>query len=218
MHRGKGSKGGELSAPLPGFEHINRFWDRERNQAMAKILPGEYYVTTGDELIGTVLGSCVSACVRDRLFGIGGMNHFMLPMNREGGGGWGGRELISSATRYGNYAMEHMINDILKHGAVRSNLEVKLFGVARVISGMSDVGERNIAFVRDYLHVEKLSLVAEDLGGVYPRKIVYAPSTGKVQLKRLHSPHNDTIVKRETDYSETLRDDDVGGDIELFTD
>ncbi len=218
MGRGEESNRGRLAAALPGFGHINRYWDRERDQAMAKILPGEYYVTTGDELIGTVLGSCVSACVRDRLFGIGGMNHFMLPMNREDGGGWGGRELISSATRYGNYAMEHMINDILKHGAVRSNLEVKLFGGARIIAGMSDVGQRNIEFVRDYLRVENLNLVAEDLGGIYPRKIVYEPRTGKVQLKRLHSPNNDRIVKRETRYSETLGKDDVAGDIELFTD
>lgn len=203
---------------LPGFENINRFWDTKRQKILAKILPGEYYVTAGDELIGTVLGSCVSACIRDRLFGTGGMNHFMLPVSAENGKGWGGMELISSAARYGNYAMEHMINEILKNGGLRKNLEVKIFGGARVIEGLSDVGRGNIDFVREYLNVENLSVISEDLGGSYPRKIVYSPKTGKVWLKRLKKLGNDTLILRESDYQKKLCQDDIDGGIELFTD
>ena len=77
-----------LAQSLPGFDNINRYWDRKHEMAAAKILPGEYYVTNHEEIITTVLGSCVSACVRDRVLGIGGMNHFMLPESE--GGQWGG--------------------------------------------------------------------------------------------------------------------------------
>lgn len=113
--------------PLSGFEGIQRYWDRERQMPAAKILPGEYYVSNQNELITTVLGSCVSACIRDPVAGIGGMNHFMLPNSERGN--WNGKHSIASnATRYGNFAMEHMINDILKHGGERGNLEVKVFG------------------------------------------------------------------------------------------
>jgi chemotaxis protein CheD len=203
-------------AATPGFEQINRFWDDSRGAVVAKILPGEYYVTREDELIGTVLGSCVSACIRDRLFGVGGMNHFMLPANADGN--WGGLDVVSSATRYGNFAMEHMINDILKLGGVRSNLEVKIFGGGRIISGVSDVGKGNIDFVHHYLQVENLRLVAEDVGGDYPRKLLYSPKTGKVQMKRLRTLANETVKQRENRYLERIKHDGVDGDIELFTD
>ena len=98
-----------LKPSLPGFERINRYWDKQHDVQAAKILPGEYYVTNYHELVTTVLGSCVSACVRDKVFGIGGMNHFMLPISE--GKGWGGtNDIAGTATRFGNYAMEHMIS------------------------------------------------------------------------------------------------------------
>lgn len=75
-----------LPRVLPGFEHINRYWDSVHQAAAAKLLPGEYYVTVEDEIIVTVLGSCVSACIRDPIRGIGGMNHFMLPISQQGRG------------------------------------------------------------------------------------------------------------------------------------
>jgi len=103
----------QMGDALSGFESINRYWDRAHQMPAAKILPGEYYVTQQNEIITTVLGSCVSACIWDRAAGIGGMNHFMLPLSHTGD--WGGSGLISTATRYGNFAMEHMINDILKY-------------------------------------------------------------------------------------------------------
>ena len=200
---------------MDGFEHINRYWDRLHKTTAAKILPGEYYVTNTDELVTTVLGSCVSACIRDRVFGIGGMNHFMLPISK--GKGWNGDEdLLSSATRYGNYAMEHMINDILKFGGHRKNLEIKIFGGGQIISSMTDIGRKNIEFVRNYVLAEGLALAGEDVGDIYPRKVVYFPQTGRVRVKKLKHMHNDTIINREIDYQHDLEEKPVEGSIELF--
>ncbi len=209
-------KGINLPKALPDFEHIGRFWDSKHNACMAKILPGEYYVTNQKELITTVLGSCVSACIRDQRFGIGGMNHFMLPITTEEGLSGSNSELISSATRYGNYAMEHLINTILSHGGQRKNLEVKIFGGGRIISQMTDVGRKNIEFVREYLRTEGLSLTSEDVGEIYPRKVLYFPDSGRVRIKKLRSLHNETIVTREKAYLHDIEAKPVAGEIELF--
>lgn len=199
---------------LRGFSNINRYWDRQREIYAAKILPGEYYVTTNRELIVTVLGSCVSACIRDPKMGIGGMNHFMLPASSS----YTDLKQNSDATRYGNFAMEKLINDILKNGGRRDALEIKLFGGGKVIAHMSqaDVGNRNIAFARDYVLMEGFNIAAEDLGDIYPRKVVYDPISGKVQVKKLRKAHNDTIVKRERGYMQELEQTPSAGDIELF--
>ena len=199
---------------LPGFEHVRRYWDKTRGKYVAKILPGEYYVTTHDELVTTVLGSCVAACIRDRIFGIGGMNHFMLPAR--GHAGDQGRHGIDAATRYGVHAMEHLINDILKHGGRRDNLEVKVFGGGQILAQMTDIGAQNIAFVREFVATERLRLVSEDLGDVYPRKVVYEPRTGRAQRKKLRSLHNDTIFHREVAYLRELERQPVAGEVELF--
>jgi len=205
-----------LPEALPGFEHINRYWDRVNDIPAAKILPGEYYVTTSNEVVTTVLGSCISACIRDRYFGVGGMNHFMLPLSE--GGHWAGGDvdLTSMATRYGNFAMEHMINDILSHGGHKKNLEVKIFGGGQIIHSMTNVGLDNIEFVREYLHTEGLQIASENVGDIYPRKIVYYPATGRVRLKKLKDLHNDTVVQREQAYQQDIVHEPVTGDVELF--
>lgn len=200
-----------LPPALRGFENINRYWDRTRQGFAAKILPGQYYVTTHDEYIVTVLGSCVSACIRDPLFGVGGMNHFMLPSGTGAGEGWPG-----VATRYGNYAMEHLINAILKHGGRREHLEIKVFGGGRILAQMTDIGRRNIEFIREYIHVEGLRIAAENLGDIHPRKVVYSPLTGKAQQKKLRSLHNGTVVEREKAYLHALDREPVAGEVELF--
>ena len=199
---------------LRGFSDINRYWDRQRKVYAAKILPGEYYVTTNQELITTVLGSCVSACIRDPAMGIGGMNHFMLPANSA----MSSSNFNSEATRYGNFAMEKLINDILKNGGRREALEVKLFGGGKVIANMNqaDVGNRNIQFALDYVATEGLQVTSHDLGDIFPRKVVYDPMSGKVQVKKLRSQHNNTIVQRERGYMDALNQNDVSGDVELF--
>ena len=206
----------ELPKALRGFEGINRYWDKSHEIAAAKILPGEYYVTLTDELVTTVLGSCVSACIRDRIFGIGGMNHFMLPLNKDGRGWNGTDDLLSSATRYGNFAMEHMINDILKNGGHKKNLEAKIFGGGQIIQTMTKIGEKNITFVREYLHAEGVALVGEDVGDIHSRKLIYFPQTGRALVKRLRHLHNDTVMRRESAYRDELTHAPVEGHVELF--
>lgn len=201
---------------LPGFEHVRRTWNNNFQSYAARILPGEYYVTKNDEGVYTTLGSCISACIRDRVLGIGGMNHFMLPSTGSTEADAWKASSQSSATRYGNYAMEHLINEIMRNGGKRQNLEVKIFGGGRILENMTDVGERNIAFVRDYLALEGLQVVSEDVGSIYPRMVVYFPQTGRARVKRLRSLHNNTIVSQEISYIDTLKAKPVSGEIELF--
>ncbi|WP_050462284.1 chemoreceptor glutamine deamidase CheD [Herbaspirillum autotrophicum] len=191
----------------------NVYYDRTFDCDAAKILPGEYYFTHKDMMIVTVLGSCVSACIRDRVNGIGGMNHFMLP-----DGGNDADSPISASMRYGTYAMEILINDVLKAGARRENLEAKVFGGGNVLRGFIaiNVGERNAQFVRSYLKAENIRVVAEDLNDIYPRKVYFFPRTGKVLVKKLKQLHNNTLVNREQDYANKLTTKPVGGAVDLF--
>lgn len=191
----------------------NVYYDRTFDCDAAKILPGEYYFTGKDMLIVTVLGSCVAACIRDRVSGLGGMNHFMLP---DGGGD--SENPISASMRYGTYAMEVLINQLLKAGARRENMEAKVFGGGAVLRGFTaiNVGERNAEFVLKYLRAEKMRVTAEDLNDIYPRKVYFFPRTGKVLVKKLMQVHNDTLVKREQDYASRLKTNTVGGEVELF--
>jgi chemotaxis protein CheD len=162
-------------------------------------------------LIVTVLGSCVSACIRDRMTGLGGMNHFMLPDGGDSGP-------VSASMRYGGYAMEVLINDLLKAGARREHLEAKVFGGGAVLRGFTamNVGERNAAFVTSFLKTERIPVLAEDLNDVYPRKVYFFPRTGKVLVKKLMQTHNDTLARRELDYARRLKVEPVGGEIDLF--
>jgi len=206
----------EIPPALPGFEDIGRYWDPVHNCHAAKILPGEYYVTRNDEAIVTVLGSCISACISDRKNGVGGMNHFMLPNDSGSGlGHWHAADL-SASTRYGNVAMEHLINSILKNGGRRENLEVKIFGGGRIIQSASGVGQRNIAFINDYINTEGLSLVSQDVADIYPRKVMFYLPEGRARVKKLRSLHNDTIATRETNYMNELEQQPVSGEVELF--
>ena len=203
-------------ACIKGFEHVNRFWDGTRKIYVAKILPGEFYVTKHNEAIATTLGSCVSACIWDPKARIGGMNHFMLPLTEQESHEvtWG--NVPGDATRYGNYAMEHLINEVLTNGGIRKNLQAKVFGGGKILKKMSDVGLKNSNFVLKYLQDENIPILSQDLMDIYPRKIMFEPQSGKAQMKKLRSLHNDTIVNREKDYQESIVDKPVEGDIELF--
>lgn len=207
-----------LARCLPEFLHINHYWDKQREMVIAKILPGEFYMTTEHVAIATTLGSCISACIWDDITGIGGMNHFMLPATdiEAKDVNWGQRGLVTDATRYGNYAMEHLINMILRHGGRRANLRAKVFGGGKVLKKLSDVGQRNLTFALSYLKAENIPVESSDLGNIFPRKVVFEPSTGRAFVKRLDNLHNDTIARRETEYSKQLDKDDIEGDVELF--
>ncbi len=202
---------------LPAFSHMQRYWDPDNERWSVKILPGEYYVTRADEAVTTVLGSCISACVRDPKINVGGMNHFMLPEDRSVGPNNWLDPAVGLATRYGSYAMESLINDLLKLGATRERLEIKLFGGGRILSGMTDVGERNITFIKSYMQLEGLRIAAEDMGGTQPRKVVYFPATGRCKLRKLPPVENRIISHHEQLYRDSLgRRAADGGDVDLF--
>ncbi|CAD6878697.1 Chemotaxis protein CheD [Methylomonas albis] len=203
-------------AHIPGFENVNRYWDQENQIVAAKLMPGDYYVTKQDEMITTVLGSCVAACIRDVVAGVGGMNHFMLPETSKSRLTDWDEGVVGNALRYGNYAMEHLINSILQNGGKRKNLEVKLFGGGKIVATLGDVGARNIQFVLDYVDAEALNLVSQDLGDIYPRKVNFFPQTGRVRMKKIKDLHNQTIFIREKQYSSSIKDAPVEGSIELF--
>ncbi len=201
---------------LKGFEHVRRFWSPRNGIWTAKILPGEFFVTCNDEVVTTVLGSCISVCMRDPRLRVGGMNHFMLPEDRSTGANSWLQGPGSLATRYGSYAMESLINELMKLGAARERLEVKLFGGARIISSMTDVGAKNIRFVREFLELERFTVMAEDVGDTRPRHVDYFPATGRVMLKHLQALSAPVIASEETKYSERLGQERTRDDIELF--
>jgi len=201
---------------LPGFGHVHRTWDRQNERWSARILPGEYFVTRSDEIITTVLGSCISACVRDPVLRIGGMNHFMLPEDITNGSSSWHDPSIGLSTRYGSFAMESLINDLMKLGARRDRLEVKLTGGGRVLASMTDVGARNIEFARQWLSLEGLAIAGEDVGETHPRRVLYFPATGRVLMFRLRNVDHGEVVSREKQYQSTLREKPAGNDVELF--
>jgi chemotaxis protein CheD len=197
---------------LPGFEGIRRYRD-QRGQIVAKLLPGDFYVTREEEVLDTVLGSCVSACIRNPKLRIGGMNHFMLPRpSGRAGDTW--ESLAGRATRYGSASMEHLINRILSAGGTRADLEVKIFGGGKVLSALSDIGQHNVIFVRDFLKQEGLSVSSEDVGSDYPRHVQYFPMSGRVRVRSL-TPRAD-IATQEQQFLKRIETTPVAGEIDLF--
>ena len=201
-----------LPRALPGFENVRRY----RNATgllIAKLLPGDFYVTCEDEVLDTVLGSCVSACIRNPRLRIGGMNHFMLPRpSGHGNDTW--ESLAGRATRYGTASMEQLINRVLSAGGTRADLEVKIFGGGKVLSSLSDVGNHNVAFVRDFLKQEGLKVVSEDVGDTHPRHVQYFPLSGRVRVKHINSRQD--VAKHEQQYLHGLEKAPVAGEIDLF--
>ena len=207
---------GEMPIALRGFEHINRYWDQRHDIFAAKIKPGEYYVSVHGEMIATVLGSCIAACIRDPVSGIGGMNHFMLPEDSGHNSGIWKDTPVNTEARYGNVAMERLINVIIANGGDRRNLEIKIFGGGRVLNLTTDIGGNNVEFVKHYIEKEGFNIATEDVGGVYPRKVQYFPLSGRVRMKKLFQLHNETLIKRETKYIDKLKHEKLTGKIDLF--
>lgn len=190
----------------------HRYRDPRFDAVAVKVFPGEHYVTSdADEMLVTILGSCVSACIRDPVAAVGGMNHFMLPDS--GGGTW---DDVSSSMRYGNVAMERLVNDILIRGGLRARLEIKVFGGGNVLRGSSNIGHRNATFVEDYLAAERLRIAAAHLRGDLPRRIHFFPLTGRVMLLELRSTDQRSVVELEQTYKSKLQSEPVAGSAELF--
>jgi chemotaxis protein CheD len=181
---------------------------------MVKVFPGEFYVTDKpDEVLVTVLGSCVSACIRDPLVGVGGMNHFMLPHHKTGT--WGD-DLRS--TRFGNFAMEKLVNELIKAGCARERMEIKVFGGGNVTDMTTAIGSENAEFVMRYLQLEGLHCAAQDLGGSLPRRIHYNPADGRVVRRLLGTSDRYAVNREEHDYEKRLLVQQPSGEIDLFGD
>ncbi|ODU09744.1 MAG: chemotaxis protein CheD [Rubrivivax sp. SCN 71-131] len=185
------------------------FYDAHFRNEAVKVLPGEFFVFDEDISIMTTLGSCIAACLWDREKRVGGMNHFMLP---EGGS-------ATDGGRYGSYAMELLINEMIKRGATRSTMEAKVFGGGAVISGMNslNVGERNTSFVMDYLRTERITVVSKDVMDIYPRKVCFLPASGKAMVKRLASTNTEMLQAQEKAASRAAAPVvSAGGSVDLF--
>jgi len=204
------AKADHASGPEGG---TRRYRDPMFAETAIKVFPGEHYVSDrSDEMLVTILGSCVAACIRDPRAGVGGMNHFMLP---EAGGspGW---DTASSSMRYGNVAMERLINDVLTRGGTRKRLEIKVFGGGNVLNASTNIGHRNADFVEDYLAAENLPIVAHHLRGSLPRRVHYFPATGKVLLIELQRTEREVLVANENSYKSRIEVEPVAGSVELF--
>ena len=178
-----------------------KFFDPRLARVSVRILPGEQYVAeTPQEVLVTILGSCVAACIRDPQSGIGGMNHFMMPYSENGPSSQAG-----DALRYGNHAMEVLINELVRRGADRANLEIKVFGGANVTKGSINlIGDQNSDFIRRYLQCEGLACGAYDLGGQRARRIQYFPDSGRVKRQFLKRSSDARMIEAETAYFDRI--------------
>jgi chemotaxis protein CheD len=202
---------------LPGFEAIRRFWDVRCDSVVAQINPGEFYVTRGEERISTVLGSCVSACIWSPQAGIGGMNHFMLPLSDgDVSTAWKKVDAKNASTRYGDFAMERLVNELIKYGANRLDLRVKLVGGGMMWASEGGIGQRNIEFAKDYVRRENLRLEGSDLGLPVARRVLFDPRAGRVKVKKLASDAAGALAKRERTYKQQIAKKPVAGEIDLF--
>lgn len=189
------------------------FWDAHFGNDAVKVLPGEFFVHDEDILVMTTLGSCIAACLWDREKRVGGMNHFLLPTAAPGAGGG------ADGGRYGSFAMDTLIGELVKRGATRATLEAKVFGGGAVISGMNsiNVGERNTAFVLDYLRTERITVVSKDVMDIYPRKVCFLPASGKAMVKRLASANTEALAALELAAAQRAAPSaNVGGSVDLF--
>jgi chemotaxis protein CheD len=189
------------------------YWDAHFGKEAVKVLPGEFFVHDEDVLVMTTLGSCIAACLWDRERRVGGMNHFLLPDAGSAGG--------DASGRYGSFAMDQLIGELVKRGATRSTMEAKIFGGGAVIGGMTslNVGERNTEFVLEYLRTERITVVSKDVLGVYPRKVCYLPGSGKAMVKRLATTNTEALLAQERSAAQHLGSTAgaaAGGTVDLF--
>ncbi|MBY0355123.1 MAG: chemoreceptor glutamine deamidase CheD [Rickettsiales bacterium] len=192
------------------FDKTRRYFDHNLELTVVKLISGDWYVSTGGEMLVTILGSCVAACIRDPISGISGMNHFLLPGDLA-------REVdASDAARYGVHAMEQLINGIMKNGGRKDRLELKLFGGGNVLKNSAMIGSKNAAFVREFAQKEDLRIVSEDMEGEWPRRIHFYADSGKVRVRRLQRQEDMEVLRVEREYEARLKQKPVEGDVELF--
>lgn len=204
-------RGSEELAVKEYFHGKRRFYSPKENAHIIKIFAGEWYVSDkDDEMLATILGSCVSACIHDPISKIGGMNHFLLP------GDENTPTDSSDAARYGVHAMESMINGMLKAGGQKHRFEVKVFGGGNVTNSSAKIGTKNAKFIRDFLKDEGFRIVAEDLEGTQPRTLRYYPTTGKAWMRKLKRKEDYAVVDEEAAYQRKISKKTTEGDVEIF--
>lgn len=193
------------------FHGTRSFYNAKDKINVVKIFAGDWYVSgREDEMLATILGSCVSACMRDPIAGVGGMNHFLLPGDQNISGN------MSDSARYGIFAMESLINGIMKAGGIKHRFEVKVFGGGNVINNSARIGSKNALFVREFLKNEGFRINSEDLEGECPRAVHYFPTTGKVMMRKLRRKEDMVVVEEEARYQRNITKKPLEGDIELF--
>lgn len=202
-----------IEPPIAEYFHgSKRFYDAKEKVTVVKIFSGDWYVTSAeDEMIATILGSCVSACIRDPYVGVGGMNHFLLPSSND--------EMDnthSDAARYGLFAMENLINGIMKAGGRKDRLEIKVFGGGNVINNSAQIGSKNAAFIHGFLKNEGYRIASEDLEGDHPRRVHYYPVSGKVMMRLLRRKEDMVVLEEEARYKKNIITNPIKSDIELF--
>lgn len=196
------------------FESPIQYYDERFAIQAVKLLPGQYFVTSSNKMLVTVLGSCIAACLYDPVLNIGGMNHFMLPASNNGA------DVQEKAARYGVHAMEVLINDLIKLGASKKRLKAKIFGGGKVVPSFvqQDIGQINSDFIEKYLAAEEITILAKDLRADYARKIYFFPRDGGVLMKKIRTLKNATIVNRESQHRWELTQQVSSGDVDLFND
>ncbi len=200
------------STNLMEFGHIRRIQDTRFPYEVAVILPGEYFVSQEPKVVYTVLGSCISVCLRDPVINVGGMNHFMLaaPASNSALDRW-----VNSG-RYGSFAMEMLINGIVKYGGKKERLEAKVFGGGKIYDSTNNIGAKNAAWALDYLENEGVPLLKADVGDLCPRKIYFFTDSGKVLMKKLDRLDSKSIENEEKQYQSKLEQVPVKSDVTLF--
>lgn len=174
----------QARASTPGFDR----------GVVTTIHQGDCLVGDEEDLtFSTILGSCISACIRDTEAKVGGMNHFLLA---EPSGN--ARDRYGASARYGAFAMEQLINKVLTRGSGRkANLEIKIFGGGLINSALTDVGAKNIEFVHEFLSNEGYPIASEDVGGSFARRVMFKPHSGRAFIKRLDSIAASSVEKEE---------------------
>ena len=172
----------------------HHYFDREIGCMAVKLLPSEYYVTDGATALTTVLGSCVAACIHDPQTGVAGMNHFMLPSDSDDV-----PRNHADAMRYGAYAMDVLLREMLRAGAKRERLQAKVFGGGAVLPTMTtlNIGDRNADFVVQYLREQGIAIAAQDLRGPHARRVCFLPSTGKAVVRKLRTQAGVQMIQRD---------------------
>ena len=194
---------------LHGFEQVKRYWDAKNNTYVARILPGEYYVSKYEETISTILGSCVAVCLRDPVTKIGGMNHILLPKPCDSD--------KSDDAHYGLYAMDLLINNIMKSGGDRNRLEAKVFGGGEVIHAITThIGKRNIEFVLNFLKNEGIKLSAKDVGGKNARNVSFCLATGQAHVRTISPSQVNEVSVAEDRYVKRVKKKATEPSVQFF--